>query len=511
MTLRIFRKDCRQLWPLITVVTIAQAANAALWFVLGPFKEPRGLVTVASLFSVATMVGMTALIVAVVQQDVLPGVSQDWLVRPIHRSDLLRAKLLFVVLVVQVPVLLADLAHGLAAGFALRDALSAAVSRSAFMLLVFDMPVIALAAMTTTLVQVAASILVIWLVVVAGIFVGILARAGAPPVFAASGIQWMTPAFWSVLACAAAAATIPLQYLRRATRQSRQIVAGVVLIAPILSWSTWDAAFSVQRWLSSNPAEACSIAIAFDLSAGKEAGEPASISANTVLLPLRVSGLSPESIVMNDRADARIVDRDGVTLFRGRTKPTLGYGDDLSVRTVAGGDVRTHQRIVLPSGVYARVHDRDVRLEVNYSLTLFRMEASVTMAPLNGEGRSGAFGWCKTKLDADGDEITLGCVTAKATPTCVTVTLENPLNRRRNPPTGWCAPDYTPYPAHLYPDALSQFGFGIPFRDHQRLAQYPVDGLQLGQARVVLQSYRPVVHFTRRLVISDIRLGDGSS
>ena len=132
------------------------------------------------------------------------------------------------------------------------------------------------------------------------------------------------------------------------------------------------------------------------------------------------------------------------------------------------------------------------------------------MPPLNGEVRSSVFGWCKTKLDADGDEITLGCVTTRAAPTCVTVTLENPLNGRRNPPAGGCAPDYTPYPTHVYPDALSQFGFGIPFRDPQRLARYPVDGVQLGQAKVILQSYRPVAHFTRQLVIADIRLGDES-
>jgi hypothetical protein len=98
-------KDCAQLWPLLTIVTVAQLTNAAMWLALGFFREPRGLVTVASLFSGATMLGMAALVVAVVQQDVLPGISQDWLVRPIRRSDLLRAKLTFMVLFVQGPAL----------------------------------------------------------------------------------------------------------------------------------------------------------------------------------------------------------------------------------------------------------------------------------------------------------------------------------------------------------------------------------------------------------------------
>jgi len=507
VTWRIVRKDCGQLWPLVTIVTVAQVTNAVLWFVLGPFREPQGLVTVASLFSGATMLGMAALVVAVVQQDVVPGVSQDWLVRPIRRGDLLRAKLIFVVLVVEGPALLADLAHGLAAGFAFRDVLLAALSRSLLMLLVFELPLFAMAAVTTTLVQVAASLLVIWFVVVAGVFAGILARGGASPVFAASGIQWMTPAFWSVLATAVASVIIPLQYVRRATRRSRQIVVGAVFVAPMLSLSTWDSAFSVQRWLSPNAAAAFPIAIAFDRSVVRGAAEP-SISANTVLLPLHVSGLPPDSIVMNDRAEARLLDHDGATIFRGRTTPTLGYGDDFVVRTAEGGDVHLHQRIVLPGDVYARLRQRAVRLEIDYALTLFQLEASAIVGATNGDQRSRTLGWCKTQLDADGDEIELGCVTTREAPACVSITLENPLNRRHNPPTGACDPDYTPYPAHFYPDALSRFKFGIPFRDRQRLAQYPVDGSQLGHAILVVKTYRPAAHFTRRLVIPDIRLGE---
>jgi hypothetical protein len=271
---------------------------------------------------------------------------------------------MFVIVFVQGPALLADIGHGLAAGFTIGDAVSAAIVRSAVMLLVFDAPAFALASMTTTLVQVGASVVAMWFVVVVGVFMGILARGGAPPVFAANGLQWMTPAFWSVLACAVAAVTIPWQYFRRVTARSRQPVVGAVLLAPALSLSTWDAAFSVQRWLSPQPAAAVPIAIAFDPSLGTAAGGASSLAAHTLLLPLRVSGLPPNSLVMNDRAEARLVDRDGAIVFRGRTTPTLGYGDDFPVHTTEGGIVRLHQRIVLPADVAARVQDRAVRLEI---------------------------------------------------------------------------------------------------------------------------------------------------
>ena len=67
---------------------------------------------------------------------------------------------------------------------------------------------------------------------------------------------------------------------------------------------------------------------------------------------------------------------------------------------------------------------------------------------------------------------------------------------------------YAPYPVHIFPDSMNQSGGGIKFRDLQGLAKYPVDSSQLDTAQVILKSYRPAAHFTRRLVIPDIRLND---
>src|SRR6185295_9467793 len=249
MIWHIFKKDLRQLLPLVAVVTIAQVANTALWFALGHFNEPRGLVVVAEVFSVGIFVAIAALITAAAQLEVMPGVSQDWLVRPIRRSDLLGAKLLFVWVVVHVPMLLADLAHGTAAGFALRESLTAALSRTAEILLFFSLPVLAIAAVTRTVVQVAALVVAIWLTVTVAIIAGVVARGGAAPPFAATGLQWMTPAFWSVLAFAGAAVILPMQYFRRATARARGVVVAAVVLAPMLSFATWASAFSVQRTL----------------------------------------------------------------------------------------------------------------------------------------------------------------------------------------------------------------------------------------------------------------------
>ena len=211
---------------------------------------------------------------------------------------------------------------------------------------------------------------------------------------------------------------------------------------------------------------------------------------------------------MNDRADIRLVGSDGVTLFRDRRAATLGYGDDFSARKAEGGAARAYQRIIFPRAVYDRVRTQRVRVEIDYSLTLFELEAANAVAAVEGDGRFAAFGWCKTKIDDDGDEIAVGCVNTGRAPTCVSMTLDNPTNGKRNPANLHCDPDYAPYPVHVYPDAMSQLGGGIRFRDIRGLAKYPVDGSQLADARVLLKSYRPEAHFTRRLVIPDIRLSE---
>jgi hypothetical protein len=251
--------------------------------------------------------------------------------------------------------------------------------------------------------------------------------------------------------------------------------------------------------------------IAFDPSIGRRPAEPGATlttAGTAVQLPLRVSGLAPDSTLVNDRADVRLTDRDGTTIFRGRSTRSLGYSDDFPVRTNDGGEVRTHQRIVLPAGAYERARGLPVRLEIDYSLTLFRLGAADDIAPINGALRSAAFGSCRTQIDEDGDEIEFGCVTIGAAPACVTAALQNRVTARRNPDHISCAPDYAPFRVHIYPDAMDQWEGEVKFRDRHGFAHYPVDASQLADAHVIVKSYRPDAHFTRRLVITDLRLSD---
>jgi hypothetical protein len=509
--LHILKRDLVQLRLLVVVVAAAQLVSTAFWFMLGNFQEPGGLVPIAYVISTVTILGVAALIASAVHLDILPGVSQDWLIRPVRRTDLLCAKLLFVLVAVQLPMLLIDVAHGLATGFSIADSLQSAAVRSLYMILILDLPILALAAVTRSLIQIGAALLAIWVVVMAGILLGVLARGGNPPPFSGSGLQWMTPAFWSLLVVVAGVLIVPMQYLRRATVRARVIAVGAAVFAPALSYTTWSPAFAVQTWLSPDRTTAKSLAIAYDPAIGRSATRLPVPSPNAILLPLRVSGLGSDSIVLNDRTYIRLVGRDGTTLYRGRTTATIGYGDDFPVRSMTAGNVITYQRIVLPAKVYASVYNKDVGIELDYSLTLLQAKAMTALPATDGSDRSPAFGWCRTEIDEDGDGVELGCVRPGGSPTCIAATLANPKTGEQNPENVTCEPDYSPFRAQIFPISISHFGTEMRFRDIQGLAKYPVDGAQLSDAMVTLKSYEPIAHFMRHLVIPKIRLGDWST
>lgn len=518
MIWRIFRKDWLLLWPLVAVVAAMHVINAVIWLILG-FFGIRELTQIANVFPAAVLLGTGALIVATVHQDVLPGDRQDWLVRPIRRRDLVLEKFLFVLIAVNGPILLVDVAHCMAMGFTFADAFSAALTRGVYLLLYFNLPVLGLAALTSSFIEAVGAFLAICVITVI-IRIGIIAVIGGNPrvpTFATMGNGETLFEVWNLIALAVAVAVIPLQYFFRETRRARMISLGAILLLPVAACIPWSSAFAFQSWLSADPAAAKVVTVAFDPRIGRTVLQPGA-QANAVWMPVRISGLAPESIVLDDRAYIRIIGRDGTPLYSGLTigehqatnrvdaAPTSV--DDLPVRTTAGGEVQTHQLIALPRRIYERVRDQPVRAEIDYSLTLLHLDASGTIAAVNCDKPIAHLGLCKTKIDDDGDEIEVSCLKTGGNVTCGTAFLENAVTGQRNPPYSFCNKYYPPITAHFIPDAMFRFRGELHFRDPQGLAKYPVDSSQLANIRVSLKTYAPIAHFTRHLTIPEIRLGD---
>jgi len=222
-----------------------------------------------------------------------------------------------------------------------------------------------------------------------------------------------------------------------------------------------------------------------------------------IYLPLSVSGFPADAILNNDRATVQLTGADGKIV-------DLGVAGGLQVRNEGPARARnsTHHLIYVRDDLYTRFQDQPVQLRIDYSLTLLRLSDSHAMAAIGDQQTISGVGRCGTKLNPAGTAILVSCIEAGRPPSCATYFLEHISSGRRNPEINRCSPDYRPTLGLSHPDAMRRFGVAVPFRDAAGLALFPVNGPQLRESRVVMRIYRAEDHFTRQVVIPDVRLSD---
>jgi hypothetical protein len=315
-----------------------------------------------------------------------------------------------------------------------------------------------------------------------------------------------------------ATAVLALQYFRRKTMPARWLMGTAALLCLCTAFIPWQAAFAVQQQRAPRPGSSSAVAMTFERGQGKirpalgingdVLNSRSRIREGDVLayLPLRVAGLSDDTLVKVDHAEVRLIAPD-------RGVKSIEAVGNLEVRKEGHdeSEKRIRQGLLVPSDIYALINDQPVRLDIDYSLTLFSLAASHALPALNGDQRMPDMGWCATKVNGAGTNVQLRCLQAGKTPSCGTLFLEHAASGRRNPAISFCSPDYAPYLRRSLPNSMGHFGRNLPFRDPTGLAHYPVDGSQLAESQVVLRTYQPLDHFTRHLVIPDVRLKDWES
>ncbi|HEY6250210.1 MAG TPA: hypothetical protein VI685_09620, partial [Candidatus Angelobacter sp.] len=465
--------------------------------------------------------GLAYLITLAIQQDPIPGVRQDWLVRPIRRRDLLFAKLIFVLLMVQVSMLAGDVFQGLANGFSFRQSLAPALARNVVVLLFLTLPLFAVASFTRTLAE--ATVWIVMGMLAAGggqILISGLLRNGPGPArmidpSSFTGAEWVGQCLRMMVLLLGAGTVVGLQYFRRKTMPSRYLtgcIAAVLLLTELLPWRV---VFAVQQHLSTSPGAGQVVNIAFDPGVGR-AQRPPGLDANDfvdrirvsqgsaiVLLPLNISGLPDDSVLRADRTYLRLTTSEGKVV-------RLDSRDDFRLlhEGHSNGESRAHPEIRMKQELYEQLRNQTVALDIEYSLTLFRLSGAYALPALGGDGEFPEFGRCATTMDDEKDDVMLRCKIPGRYSGCISGFLEHIPSGRRNPELFFCSADYAPYPLTIVPDMMGGGRVGLPFRDLNGLAHYPVDGNQLPQSRVVLRAYNPVDHFTRHLVIPQIKLSD---
>ncbi len=519
MVWHIFKKDWRLLWPLVAALTAFQCLLAFARFTAGRFLN--GLPTVPA--SLLELLAAATVITLAVHQDPIPGIRQDWLVRPIPRRDLFLAKLFFAVVLVQGPWFVTDVLQGVANGFPFPQSAAAAAACAVWVLLTLTLPVLAFAALTSGMTEAFVAALGIFAVVIAALIVPGLIGATDPT--ALTGFAWVPSLLREALLLAAAAGVLVLQYRWRRTLAARVLFAGALVAGLCVPFLPWRAAFRLEQLLTGGPQNDPGIALAFAPGTGrfrpapgqglddvleKPGFGPADVAeenqrrraegARTVFLPVSVSGLVPDSRLLADRSEVKVIQRDGRTVYQ-------GTGNDLELRAT-GAKVTLHQGIRVPGAVFSRFKSDSLDVQIDYSFTLFEAGATYSLAARDGDRRMPGIGWCATKLDDAGTRVLFRCLQPGERPSCLSVVLEDTPARQRNPEVSLCAPDYSPYPGHTFPDALDRFGGRLPFYAPSGLIRYPVGGPQLAEARVLVTAFRPTEHFVKRVRVPSIRLQD---
>ncbi|HEX3835893.1 MAG TPA: hypothetical protein VHW25_02940 [Steroidobacteraceae bacterium] len=517
MIWHIFTKDARLLWPIAALVAVLQVCAAIPQHLIDHGIRTTQLAMLADLLPGLALLGIMVMVVVVMQQDPIPGARQDWLIRPIRRRDLAVAKLLFVLLMVLAPLWVVAVGAALADGFALRAAGAAAAARNLQVLCLFALPAMVLGALTRTFVEA----LIVTIVVFVG-FIGIVqfvitGLLGLDQSLGDTGVAWLFFAAFDVLALAGSAAALAILHSGRRTILARLLTGvAVALLISVLS-VPWPLAFSMQAALSPQPTASRAITVAFDPQAGRYRAPvgAASTGASTLHVPLRFSDLPEDASVLMDRADIRIMGLDGATLYVGKSTRSFDgrtMSDDRFEVRAGRDDPQVHsvdERIFLPPEVLARLADRPVRMAIDYSLTLFGPAGTYSLPTTSARKLYPGLGRCRTGIDAEGDDVSIGCLSTARQPPCVTAYLEYPPTGLRNPESHFCERDYAPaLIAKFWPDAIHRVGGEVRFYDFLGMVRFPVDGSKVAAARLIIKTYDVRDHFTRHVDTPLVRLAE---
>lgn len=509
MVWHIFKKDWKLMWKPAAIVVALQLAFAFIQTTSEFGKGNPVLEEFHTLLMFLWLISGMMWIVMLMHQDALPGTKQDWLTRPIRRRDVLLAKVFFAALVMQGSSIVGDLIQGLGDGFSMGQALRAALIRAAVGFIAITITALVIGALTQSI----AEAMILTATLACGIFVftimAVAAGGGYQHQFDPtnnSGIEWIPNLMRYVIVLLGGAAVLVIAY-RRQTFRGKIVMAAVLLVMLCSQATPWTPVFALEKRLSPQRGVAEGITLSwlphamqmgapithdyFD-AAGIKLEGPNAHDEVRLLLPILVTGLPKNSVLKTDLAHVVFSDANGKHLFS-----TDGGSVEIRHEGNEDGPAAYHQATKVTVPVYQENKDRQVRVKMTYSMTLFKLRTSYSMPAVGGDRLMAGWGHCESKINAVGTAVEVMCLQMGKGPTCATVFLENSKDGRRNRANTTCFQNYSPYIDRPIPDAVSRFKLVLPFHDPTGQVQYAVDGSEMDTAQIVIRMYEPADHFTR--------------
>jgi len=467
--LHIFKKDVRCLRYEIVIVLFFVAAFTVSAI---RFSLSEGYIDLLTGFLLPLGLPLVAwyLIVRVIHAEALPGDRQFWITRPYRWQSLLGAKALFVLAFLNLPIVIADSVILNANGFSLLKELPGLITEQVLITAALFLPMVALAAVTTGLVQVLLAVLIFAAIAITRSLLVFRAPLSRP-------VDWVGATVAVVGIASVAAAVVLWQYSRRRTVPARVIAGGgFVAVCALSAIVPFSFSFWIQS-LVSNRVDASAIQISVDARDPWFAHRVSLLDDHVVVqAPIRVRGIPAGMVLRPDALIVTLEAPDGtVKLFdSGPWSPEEGLGPSHWPRILLGGRF------------FEKIKDQPVRLYGSAFATLF------------GNQRQTPIPYDAKRLAVAG----AGLCDASRTETLTRVTCR--------------------YPFRIAPDAVTIF-FGQTGEDTGQLLSYSPFPAQLGSSPVnllndfvrkaipgppVVVTAEPLAHLRRDFEIKNLRLSE---
>jgi hypothetical protein len=348
--LHIFKKDTRYLRLEICVTVALAAALPELW-------------PVAAAYFIARLI----------HAETIPGDSQFWTTRPYRWTSLMTAKLLSILLFVNLPLAVVQLYRLIRAGFPLHSIWPGLLWSQILILLCLSFPVAALAAITPGII---AFTFLELLVVVIIVGVGQLEFFGhSLRPFWPSGVEWIDHSLIVCLGGAAAISILFLQYRRRMTLVSRiGAIAVIVCVVAIFLFLPPQLALETQARLGPPVTGPDTLHVALDAKAKGKFPIPGMTDRNVqirIVLPIVVSGI-PSGVEV--RADGM----SGVLQSSNGKAWTL-FSSGATGRSPGEGTMIFNTFVLVDRTFFEEVKTQPVTLRASVYLSLFGNARSQTI------------------------------------------------------------------------------------------------------------------------------------
>jgi hypothetical protein len=481
----IFKKDVRHLWFEIAVaITVVAAfafvgARRALWLVNPETNRTAAWVLVLALLPLAWW----TLIARVIHDETLPGDRQFWISRPYSWKSLLAAKVLFILVFINVPMLFADAVIVRAYGLHPFSAqLPGLLWSEVLLAVVFVLPIAALSAVTAGFVQLIFAVLTPCVV---GLGLAIVA-----PEAVLGGLlgpfEWVRTYYVFLLIAVGASAILVWQYSRRRTAAARGLAVAVAILAIAGMGSIpWPATFRIQSWFSPQKVDSSSVHVDFDSGeqahALMEQGDRARI-----IIPLNVTGLPNEVMVQPEGFAVRIRESDGAVSSAERILPVSAamIGREFDLQTDVDGRF------------YRRLKNEPLTIKGSLYLTLFGHPQTERVPFGDRSVPVPRIGLCSASRSPNGRPYFLVCTSAFRFP-LARVSYRFVGSGQGTTQTVWSDTSprpvsYSPFPATLGIDPVSQD------------VTYSITDAPVSEAMV--DTVEPLAHIRRSFEADNVRL-----